>query len=148
MAAIRRLGLLAVLMASAGCSGEADTSAGVGAEDSVPTVSSKQAISEIPAAMQGRWGLSAVDCRPDSAGAQGLLQINANSLNFYESVAELQSIERQPEGIRAQFRFSGEGMSWDREMALRLADGGEKLIRSDLDEDSSRQDFTYSKCNK
>src|SRR6188472_2988303 len=41
----------------------------------------------IPAALQGRWGLTPADCTSALGDAKGLLVINANELRFYESRA-------------------------------------------------------------
>ena len=41
----------------------------------------------IPAALQGRWGLTPADCMPGQSDAKGLLTITANDLRFYESRA-------------------------------------------------------------
>src|SRR5215212_795465 len=41
----------------------------------------------IPAALQGRWGLSPADCMPGRSDAKGLLIISPGELRFYESRA-------------------------------------------------------------
>ena len=41
----------------------------------------------IPAALQGRWGLTPVDCTTSLGDAKGLLVVNSNELRFYESRA-------------------------------------------------------------
>ena len=43
--------------------------------------------SSIPAALQGRWGLTPADCMPGRSDAKGLLTITADGLRFYESRA-------------------------------------------------------------
>src|SRR6478752_2914554 len=41
----------------------------------------------IPAALQGRWGLTPADCMSGRSDAKGLLTIAADGLQFYESRA-------------------------------------------------------------
>jgi hypothetical protein len=101
----------------------------------------------IPAAIQGRWGLTEADCEPGRADAKGLLTISADSLEFYESVGRLDSIEEAGANrIRADFDFTGEGMTWERDIALDLQDGGQTLVRREYGEDAAADAFSYSKC--
>lgn len=101
----------------------------------------------IPVALRGRWGLTANDCDPTRADNKGLLTISADSLEFYESVGRLDSIEEaDPTRISAGFDFTGEGMSWERDVVLDVQDGGETLIRREYGEDAAPGPFRYSKC--
>src|SRR4051794_38468260 len=40
---------------------------------------------QIPAALQGSWGLTPADCMPERGDAKGLLTITHDDLHFYES---------------------------------------------------------------
>jgi hypothetical protein len=101
----------------------------------------------IPAAIQGRWGLTEADCEPGRADAKGLLTISGDRLEFYESVGTLDSIdEAGPNRIRADFDFTGEGMTWERDIALDLQDGGQTLVRREYGEGAAADAFSYSKC--
>ena len=101
----------------------------------------------IPAALHGRWGLTAADCEPGRPDATGLLTVTTNKLEFYESVGTLGGIEEGSENrIRANFDFTGEGMSWERDMTLDLQDGGQTLIRREYGEDAASGPIRYSRC--
>jgi len=100
----------------------------------------------IPSAFHGRWGLTAGDCAAGPA-ATGLLVIRPQSLEFYESMATLRAVEASaPGSIRASFAFTGEGMSWQRDMALSLEQGGETLVRREYGQDAAPGPFRYTKC--
>ena len=105
------------------------------------------AAAEIPLAMHGRWGLVPLDCEPGRADAKGLMVVSPRQLEFYESVGRLASITQiQPTGIRASFDFSGEGMTWQREMALDLQDAGAVLIRREFGDEAAPDPLRYSRC--
>jgi len=101
----------------------------------------------LPAAMQGRWGLVAEDCEPGRADGKGLLIISPRRLEFYESVASLSRIsDATPNRVRASFAFTGEGMSWQRDMTIEVADDGRTLVRREFGEDAATEPLRYSKC--
>jgi predicted small lipoprotein YifL len=106
-----------------------------------------QPASQLPAAMQGRWGLVPADCEPGRADAKGLLVIAPRRLEFYESAATLTDIsESTPGRIRASFDFTGEGMSWQRDMTLAVGDDGRTLVRREFGEDAATEPLNYTKC--
>ncbi|HMO75563.1 MAG TPA: hypothetical protein PKD99_06900 [Sphingopyxis sp.] len=101
----------------------------------------------IPAAIQGRWGLAAADCTSTWGDAKGLLTIDAANLRFYESHGELARIrERSDSRIVADYKFSGEGMEWDRLVLLGVEDGGRTLVRREWGEDASAEPLRYTRC--
>jgi hypothetical protein len=96
----------------------------------------------IPAALQGRWGLTPADCTSALAKAKGLLVINPGELRFYESRAlALPDIQSDNQTISGNFRFSGEGKSWTRFESLKRS--GDKLTRIEANPAAS---YTYAKC--
>ena len=102
---------------------------------------------EIPADYQGRWGLTAEDCTGDAAAAKGLLEIASTELKFYESVGTLEAVTGATGGrFRGEFAFTGEGMSWERDVVLDLRDGGKILVRREFGEDASPEPFDYTRC--
>lgn len=104
-------------------------------------------IAQIPSAIRGRWGLTEADCEPGRDDAKGLLTVTADKLEFYESVGELDDIrEVGGDRIHASFDFMGEGMEWEREMALELEDDGVSLVRSEFGADAAPGQFRYRKC--
>jgi len=104
---------------------------------------------EIPAAIRGRWGMVPADCEPGRADAKGLLEITADKLEFYESVGTLDAIEEAaPTRIRASFDFTGEGMSWERDVVLEVHDDGIELVRREYGLDAAPGPFRYAKCNQ
>lgn len=104
---------------------------------------------EIPAAFRGRWGLTAEDCEQSATGAQGLLTIDGDTLDFYESTGSLGTIEEAGDNrLRATFDFTGEGESWQRDVALDLENGGNTLVRREFGADAAAGPFRYSRCEE
>lgn len=95
----------------------------------------------IPAQYHGRWGMNANDCDPAKADiAKGLIVIDPMTLRFYEATATL--AEQRPAiatSFSGNFRFSGEGMNWEKVETLTVK--GDTLTRED--EDGA---FTYQRC--
>ena len=115
----------------------------------LPTVTDTTGIPEfgIPVALQGSWGLVPADCTSKRGDAKGLLRVSATTLTFYESVGKLGTIKSSSDNsIRADFSFSGEGMTWKREESLTVT--GDKLTRIERggDEPGSGGPFTYTRC--
>lgn len=105
------------------------------------------AADDIPEVLRGRWGLVAADCEPGRADAKGLLVISADQLRFYESVGTLgAATERTPDRLRADFAFTGEGMTWNRDMLLEAQDGGKALVRQEFDADAAPEPLRYMRC--
>src|SRR3546814_748133 len=101
----------------------------------------------IPAAIQGRWALKAQDCAARPGTDLTALVIDAKTLRFYESAGDLARVrDRSAHRIVADFRFSGEGESWDRLMLLGLADGGKTLVRRDYGEGAAAEPMRYTRC--
>lgn len=102
---------------------------------------------DIPAAIQGRWGMAPADCEPGRSDAKGLLVIGPNRLEFYESVGVLGDVaERSASSIRAIYDFTGEGMSWQRDQQLELRDGGDTLVRREYGQDAAPEPLHYDRC--
>ena len=98
--------------------------------------------SRIPAALQGRWGLTPGDCTSALGDAKGLVVVNDSELRFYESRA-VPGADAQADGdsISGTFDFTGEGQSWSKFEALKLQ--GRDLVRTETKPAAS---FTYAKC--
>ena len=113
-----------------------------------PAGTENLAVDAIPGAIRGRWGLVTADCEPGRADAKGLLTIDATTLEFYESVGTLDAIdEGTATRIRASFDFTGEGMTWERDVVLDVQDDGATLIRREYGEEAAPGPFRYAKCN-
>lgn len=99
----------------------------------------------IPVAMQGRWGLVPADCTSTRGDAKGLMEVGADSLKFYESRAVLAEVaERSGDRLEASFDFTGEGMSWSRDMVLVAR--GDTLVRQESGEGAIPEPLTYARC--
>ena len=97
----------------------------------------------IPAALQGRWGLSPRDCTSDLGDAKGLLVINSSELRFYESRAvPTANVLTSEDSIGGDFNFTGEGQQWTRHETLEVR--GDKLIRTERNPVAS---FSYASCD-
>jgi len=114
----------------------------------VPAATASPGANEIPVAIRGRWGLDPADCEPGPNDATGLLTITADKLEFYESVGALDGIEEfDAHRIRASFDFTGEAMSWERDIVLDVQDGGAALVRREYGADAAPGPIRYTKCN-
>ena len=96
----------------------------------------------IPAALQGRWGLTPADCTTSLGDAKGLLVINGDELRFYESRAvPADGAHADTDSISGNFAFTGEGQSWKRYEALKV--DKQRLTRTETNPSAS---FSYAKC--
>jgi hypothetical protein len=97
----------------------------------------------IPAALQGRWGLSPNDCTSTKGDAKGLLVVGPDTLTFYESRAVPGSnAQTAPDSISGDFHFTGEGQTWTKFEALALQK--QELVRT---ESNPMASFTYARCD-
>ncbi|MCB2047237.1 MAG: hypothetical protein KDE32_03310 [Novosphingobium sp.] len=104
-------------------------------------------VTEIPEPVRGKWGINLADCDVSRGDAKGSLEIGADSLKFYESVARLDRINAVAKrGIGAEFRFSGEGEEWTRTMQLFVSSDGKTLTREEFGPDAMEQPLTYLRC--
>jgi len=95
-----------------------------------------------PAALQGRWGLTPMDCTSTRGDAKGLLIVTTDRMQFYESRA-LPGADVQVTGdaVAGTFDFTGEGQSWSKYQSLQVRN--HKLIRTESNPTAS---FSYAKC--
>jgi hypothetical protein len=114
------------------------------APEPAATTASLDAIPEI---VRGRWGLVPADCTSKLGDAKGLLEVSADQLKFYESVAKLGTIKEAGESrIRATFAYTGEGQSWSQDVVLDVQDDGKTLIRRDYGPDAMPGPLKYTRC--
>jgi hypothetical protein len=124
---------------------EVETVAPAPPRDTASTLPANQ--QAIPAPLQGRWALTEGDCTAPRGEAKGLLRIGPEELTFYESVGTIADLEEaSANGIRGEFSFTGEGMTWERDITLELQDGGQALVRREHGEGAAPDPFRYSKC--
>ncbi len=96
----------------------------------------------IPAALQGRWGLTPVDCTSTLGDAKGLLIVGSDELRFYESRAvPSPGVQTSPDSVSGNFAFTGEGQEWEKYESLEVQK--DKLIRTERNPVAS---FTYVRC--
>jgi hypothetical protein len=101
----------------------------------------------IPEALRSRWGINAADCDASRSDAKGAMQVGADSLKFYESVATLNRINSlSDKGIGAVYDFTGEGQEWQLTVELTLSPDGKALIRKDSGLDALPDPLTYQRC--
>ena len=100
-----------------------------------------------PAAMLGRWGLVPGDCTSTRGDNKGMITISANEIRFYESVARITSAsERTADQLRAAMAFEGEGMQWNRDIAIKAWPARDQLILEEFGTDAVPGPRTYSRC--
>ncbi len=97
-------------------------------------------LAAMPSAWRGRWAGQGGSCADSS---ERRLDIEANRLVFYESVATPMRIERLSEReLQLDLSFTGEGESWTRESVLVLSDNGRTMRRSE----DGMPIITYTRC--
>jgi hypothetical protein len=101
----------------------------------------------IPAALRGRWGLTAADCTSTRGDAKGLLEITDSELRFYESRGALGAVTESSESrIAGEFDFEGEGQAWQRLVILEAVDGGRTLTRREAGDGATKDPLSYRRC--
>lgn len=96
----------------------------------------------IPAAFQGRWGLTPADCTSTRGDTKGLLTIAADKLTFYEARAiPAGTLKQTKDSVSGDFNFTGEGQNWKRYQVLELQNS--KLVRT---ESGPMASYTYARC--
>lgn len=112
-----------------------------------PSASPTRAEKSIPLALRGRWGMVPGDCTSTRGDNKGLITIGATSIRYYESVAKLAKVsERSETALRASYAFTGEGMEWQRELGLKLLDGGKVLNKQEFGSDAPPGPDKYMRC--
>ena len=97
----------------------------------------------IPAMFHGRWGITPADCTSTRGDAKGLLVIDASQMRFYESTAvPVGNTNSSDDSFSADYRFTGEGQTWQRFETLELQD--KRLVRTTSRPMAS---YTYAKCS-
>ena len=126
---------------------EPASATGSASEAAPEAEASPVARNEIPQAVRGRWGLVAADCTSTRGDAKGLLDVSADQLKFYESVAKLGTVKEVGESrIRATFAYTGEGQSWTQDVVLDAQDDGKTMIRRDYGKDAMPGPLKYTRC--
>lgn len=101
----------------------------------------------IPVAIQGRWAVDAADCSKQPGTDLSVLTIDAANLRFHESHGELVRVrETGSRRLVADYKFSGEGMEWDRRMRLEAVGDGKTLVQHDVDEGADARPMRYTRC--
>lgn len=115
---------------------------------SEPVATSQPVVRDtIPEALRGKWGINLADCDASRSDAKGFLEIGADSLRFYESVATLNRINSlSDKGIGAVYDFTGEGQEWQLTVELTLSSDGKTLTRKDSGSDALPDPLTYTRC--
>lgn len=110
--------------------------------DTTPAQPLPAPTAKIPAALQGRWGLTPADCTSNRGDAKGLLEVSDGGLKFYESRAvPSDGAHGDADSISGDFAFTGEGQSWTKYQALKVT--GAVLTRTETNPSAS---FSYAKC--
>lgn len=113
-----------------------------------PPAATQAPQTSIPAAFQGRFGLVPADCGPETGANKGLIQVSANDMKFYESIARLGTIqERSDSHLKAGFAYAGEGMEWNRTVTMDTRDGGKTVQFEEFGEDAPKGARTYTRCS-
>lgn len=84
-----------------------------------------------PTEFLGYWGAGDNDCELANTAATGRINIDADTIRFYESRARVQRMDRRsPQEVAVDLRFSGEGQSFYAREVYRLDAGGTALVRT------------------
>jgi len=120
----------------------APSAAGEPHADTQPAKPLPAPASHIPAALQGRWGLSPADCTSNRGDAKGLLIVTPDELRFYESSAVPADVTSDGNSISGNFAFTGEGQNWTKYETLKV--DKQALMRTETNPTAS---FSYAKCS-
>jgi hypothetical protein len=123
--------------------GAAASVGGPSAPAPAPSATPEPALTTLPPAYRGRWGLVPADCEPGRDDAKGLVEITDRTLKFYESRATLTSVRSERGALRVALAFSGEGQTWTTDESLRLSD--ETLVRTPIEPASDV--LRYMRCS-
>lgn len=101
---------------------------GVPIARSTPTAARDRAF---PTEFLGYWGAGDNDCELANTAATGRINIDADTIRFYEGRARVQRMDRRsPQEVVADLRFSGDGQGVLARETYRLDAGGTALIRT------------------
>lgn len=96
----------------------------------------------IPAALHGRWGLTAEACAAERDDAPGLVTVAADRINFSDAIAVPQRISSSSlDSIEGEFAFAGPDRRWTRPMIWSVE--GRQLVAIDRQRDSR---LVYRRC--
>ncbi len=102
--------------------------AGVPIAKSTPNAARDRAF---PTEFLGYWGAGDNDCELANTAATGRINIDADTIRFYESRARVQRMDRHSQQeVAVDLRFSGEGQSFYAPEVYRLDAGGTALVRT------------------
>lgn len=101
---------------------------GVPVARTTPTAARDRAF---PTEFLGYWGAGDEDCELANTAAVGRINIDADTIRFYQARARVQRLNRRsPQEVVADLRFSREGQSFYAREAYRLDAGGTVLVRT------------------
>ena len=84
-----------------------------------------------PTEFLGYWGAGDNDCELANTAATGRINIDADTIRFYQSRARVQRMDRRsPQEVAVDLRFSGQGQSFYAREVYRLDAGGTMLVRT------------------
>lgn len=129
--------LLFGALAWAGCAGE-DGEQNVAkpiANEAIALPEAPQTLNGVPQDFLGAWNFALEDC--NVAASEGRLVIAPERIEYYESVATIESVSGAPRSIIVEAEFTGEGESWTERLAYELNAAGDRLTTTTEDGDVS-----------
>ena len=85
-----------------------------------------------PTEFLGYWGAGDNDCELANTEATGRINVDADTIRFYQARARVQRMERHTaQEVAVDLRFSRDGRTFERREIYRLDAGGTVLVRSD-----------------
>jgi hypothetical protein len=85
-----------------------------------------------PTEFLGYWGAGDDDCELANVDATGRINIDADTIRFYQARARVQRLERRSaQEVAVDLRLSRDGKTFERRETYRLDAGGTALVRSD-----------------
>ena len=107
------------------------------------TLPSPAAVSSIPAAFQGRWGMVVNDCAPEQGGSKGLMVVTGSGLSLGGSRVPVSSLAMiGSSALTVELADAGGVRSATRAARLTLLDDGNTLVRQEQNSPALR----YSRC--
>ncbi|MDQ2877880.1 MAG: hypothetical protein M3R41_02215 [Pseudomonadota bacterium] len=98
----------------------------------------------LPAAFQGKWGMTAGDCDISRGDSVGKMIVRVDKLTFYTATATITHLTKTSQyQVTADLALEGGGKAWQARQRFDLTRGGTQLLRI---EQTPAKTYRYQRC--